>query len=198
MSVNGLPPPRIAGKVIQVLLPKHLTPRSSPSAEEDYLSLVFFWLLLGKAKKPFSHDSSSSGAQEASAYANIAHQLLSNTGLGDQLFTLASELLLLFKQQPKHNEVDSTHHGSSDARAPGALLMERASSAAVSSSTPFSAAPFFAEGYAKSHAKDLFQNFPKMLAEVVMRLMLAIHSCASKQDQATLNSKRNFCLLLSV
>lgn len=192
VSVNGLPPARLTQRLIQVLLPQQLGPRSTPVAEEDYLSLVLFWILLGKAKKPPAADSSSNAA----AYAHVVRLLVGDTQLVEKLYNVSSDLLQLFKRGPKNGDPAAgvATPNVAEARVPGALLTERTATpmAPVVSTTAFSASPFFSETYARSH-KDLFQNFPKILSEVVMRLVLAIYSCANKQDQPTLLNKRK-CL----
>jgi hypothetical protein len=166
-----------------VLLPQQLSPRSTPAAEEDYLSLVLFWILLGKTKK--------SPATDAAAYAHAVHLLVEDTHLMDKLFGVASELLQLFKRNPKNGDPSAgvATPNTAETRVPGALLAERSTAVVPTISTTFSASPFFSETYARTH-KDLFQNFPKILSEVVMRLVLAIYSCANKQDQPSILSNR--------
>lgn len=193
MSVNGLPPARLVLRIAQVLMPQQLSSRGSPAAEEDYLSLVLFWILLGKAKKAPTTDGASTSAH---AYANVVKMLVHDTNLMDKLYGVASELLQQFKRNSKHGE-PSASSSNAEARVPGALLTERSAAAVPSSapsSTPFNASPFFSETFARSH-KDLFHNFPKILSEVVMRLVLAIYSCASKQDQATMQKERTYFIL---
>ena len=193
MSVSGLPPPRLTLRIIQVLLPQQLGPRSTPVAEEDYLSLVLFWILLGKAKRSPSSDSPTSNA---AAYAHVVRLLMEDTHLMDKLYGVASELLQLFKRNPKNGDPAAgvATPSTAETRVPGALLTERTIAPVVPvSTTAFSASPFFSETYARSH-KDLFQNFPKILSEVVMRLVLAIYSCAGKQDQPTILSNRKYII----
>lgn len=190
VSINGLPSARLVQRIVQVLMPQQLSARGSPAAEEDYLSLVLFWILLGKSKKAPATDGLNATAH---AYANVVKLLIHDTNLTDKLYGVASELLQLFKRGPKPGEAGSTGSSTAaEARVPGALLTERSASvvpASSQSSTPFNASPFFSETFAKSH-KDLFHNFPKILSEVVMRLVLAIYSCASKTDQNTMHKER--------
>jgi hypothetical protein len=179
---------RLSLRIIQVLLPQQLGPRSTPTAEEDYLSLVLFWILLGKAKKAPTAESNAIG------YAHAVHLMIDDTQLMEKLYNVANDLLLQFKRNPKQGEAAAT--ATTETRVPGALLTERTATVTpVVSASTFSAVPFFSDTYARSH-KDLFQDFPKILSEVVLRLVLAIYSCASKQDQPIILNNRKSCIVL--
>ncbi|XP_065191781.1 E3 ubiquitin-protein ligase UBR4-like isoform X2 [Sycon ciliatum] len=126
-----------------------------------------------------------SSANSAMMVCNVTAQTLVRHNTLDFCLLVLKGLLQHWNAQPSHKEGDvrasSTSSGTSPSGGSGGGSNSSSSSSGstsllqghLSSAIP-DMSPFFLKGYVKGHARDVFESFPQLLTEIVLRLAYLI------------------------